>query len=427
MTTIRKVDAWEVLDSRGNPTVRTAVSTDSATGVFTVPAGASTGAHEALELRDGGKRLGGKGVLTAIRNIEEELAPSIIGMDSADQEAIDSTLMEKDGTSNLSRLGANAVLGISGASLRAAALSLGMPLYRHISGGGKISIPMPLFQMLNAGVHAQGGVEIQDFSIIPTRPRSLMEAFEIAWSVYDEIRKIIVERGHQPVVGDEGGLSPPLRKIDEAFELVEEGIERAGHTHSLKDVGMALDLASSHFWDPATGDYILRSEGRSYHRDEWVDVVKGWVEDHHILSVEDPMSEDDWEGWSELTRKIGGRCQVLGDDLLVTNLERLEKAVSEGSANAILIKPNQAGTITGAVIALKRARASGFRTVVSARSGETCDTTISDLAVGLDAGQLKLGSHIGSGRASKYNRLFEIGMESEAEYAGFAALFLNND
>ena len=243
----------------------------------------------------------------------------------------------------------------------------------------------------------------------------------------DEIRKMIVERGHQPVIGDEGGLSPPLQKIDEAFELVEEGIERAGYTHSLNDIGLGLDIASSHFWDRVTGDYTLKSEERSYHRDEWVDLVRGWVEDHHILSVEDPMSEDDWEGWKELTRKVGGRCQVLGDDLLVTNLERLEKAIREGSANAILIKPNQAGTITGAVLALRRARESGLRTVVSARSGETCDTTISDLAVGLDAGQLKLGSHIGSGRASKYNRLFEIEMESGAEYAGFAALSLNND
>ncbi|NYT12549.1 MAG: phosphopyruvate hydratase [Methanomassiliicoccales archaeon] len=427
MTVIREVDAWEVLDSRGNPTVRTMIRTDSGKGIFTVPSGASTGAHEALELRDGGSRMGGKGVRRAVENILKELAPVVQGMDASDQRGIDLALVEKDGTDNLSNLGANAVLGVSGASAHAAANSLGIPLYVHLSDGKPGRIPMPLFQMLNAGVHAQGGIEVQDFSIIPTRAHSLMEAYEIAWAVFNEIRGMVIESGNQPVVGDEGGLSPPLGSIAEAFELVEGGIERAGHSHSRGDVALALDVASTHFWDPASGDYLLESEEKRFSREEWVDQISEWVEDHHIVSVEDPLGEDDWDGWRELTLRIGGRCQVLGDDLLVTNLERLKRAIEEGTANAILIKPNQVGTITGAVAATRKAKEAGFGTVISARSGETCDTTISDLAVGLDAGQLKLGSHIGSGRTSKYNRLLEITKEYGAKYAGFAALSFNGD
>ena len=427
MTIIRKVDAWEVLDSSGNPTVRTMIRTDGGKGIFTVPSGASTGAHEALELRDGGSRMGGKGVRRAVGNILRELAPVVIGMDASDQKGIDLALVEKDGTENLTNLGANAVLGVSGASAHAAANSLGIPLYVHFSDGKPGRIPMPLFQVINAGVHAQGGIEIQDFSIIPTRAHSLMEAYEIAWTVFNEIRSMIIESGNQPVVGDEGGLSPPLGSISEAFELVEMGIERAGYSHSRSDIALTLDVAATHFWDPASGDYLLESEDKRYTNDEWVDQVSKWVNDHHIVSIEDPLGEDDWAGWRELTRRIGGRCQVLGDDLLVTNLDRLEKAILEGSANAILIKPNQVGTITGAVMATMKAKKAGFGTVISARSGETCDTTISDLAVGLDAGQLKLGSHVGSGRTSKYNRLLEIVNEFGAEYAGFATLPFNND
>jgi enolase len=427
MTVIREVDAWEVFDSRGNPTVRTMIRTDVGKGIFTVPSGASTGAHEALELRDGGSRMGGKGVRRAVGNILNELSPIVVGMDASDQKSIDLALVEKDGTANLSNLGANAVLGVSGASAHAAADSLGIPLFVHFSGGKPGRIPMPLFQMLNAGAHAPGGIEIQDFSIIPTRAHSLMEAYEIAWTVFNEVRGMIIESGNQPVVGDEGGLSPPLGSIAEAFDLVEGGIERAGYSHSRGDVALALDVASTHFWDNATGDYILESEQKRFSNEEWIDQVSDWVKDHHIVSIEDPLGEDDWIGWRDLTRRIGGRCQVLGDDLLVTDLNRLDRAIDEGSANAILIKPNQVGTITGAVVATREAKEAGFGTVISARSGETCDTTISDLAVGLDAGQLKLGSHIGSGRTSKYNRLFEIVKESGAEYAGFAALSFNDD
>ena len=366
--------------------------------------------------------MGGKGVRRAVENIRMELAVAVMGMDVTDQEGIDMALVERDGTENLSRLGANAVLGVSGAAVHAAASSLGIPLYRHIMGGGPGRIPMPIFQMLNAGVHARGGIEIQDISIMPAKAESLMEAYEVAWSVYDEIRRIMTESGQRSVTGDEGGLSPILASVAEAFELVEEGISRAGFKHSRGDVALALDVASSSFFDARTGDYLLRSEGLRCSRGEWLDTVTQWVNDHHIVSIEDPMAEDDWEGWKQLTARIGGRTQVLGDDLLVTNLDRLQRAINEAAANAILVKPNQIGTITGALSATKLAKKSGFGTVISARSGETCDTTISDLAVGLDAGQLKLGSHIGAGRTSKYNRLLEIEMEHGAEYAGFSAL-----
>jgi enolase len=300
-----------------------------------------------------------------------------------------------------------------------------MPLYRYFSGGGGLRIPMPLFQILNAGAHARGGIELQDFTIIPCGARSLMEAYEIAWSIYDEVRKIIVERGDQPVVGDEGGLSPPMDSIEEAFGLVMEGIERAGHTNSRRDIAMGMDFAASDFWDEGNGTYNLESMKRTLQSDEWVDLLTEWAMDYHILSLEDPMGEDDWEGWKDLTSRIGGQSQIIGDDLLVTNMDRLERAIQGGNANAILVKPNQAGTMTAAINATRRAKEAGFAPVISARSGETCDTTIADLAVGLDAGQLKLGSHIGSGRTSKYNRLFEIEAEEDIPYAGVSALAFN--
>ncbi len=422
MIPIRKVEAWEVMDSRGNPTVRAAVTTDRARGVFTVPSGASTGAHEALELRDGGSRLGGKGVRKAIGNIENVLGPLVTGMDVTDQEGIDSSMVERDGSHDLSNMGANAILGVSGAAACSAALSLEMPLYMYLSGGRPGRIPMSLFQVLNAGAHAEGGIEVQDFTILPCRAKSLMEAYEIAWSVYDQLSAIVVERGNQPVIGDEGGLSPPMVDIDEAFGLVLEGIERAGHRNSSNDVAMGLDVAASHFWDAGTGNYVLASEDEELDTGEWIDLVAEWVKDYHILSLEDPMAEDDWEGWRELTSRVGTSCQIIGDDLLVTSMQRLERAIEGRYANAILVKPNQAGTLTAAIRATRRAKEAGFGTVISARSGETCDTTIADLAVGIDAGQIKLGSHIGSGRTSKYNRLFEIEREYEAKYAGIEAL-----
>ena len=424
---IKEVEAWEVMDSRGNPTVRAAINTECGRGVFTVPSGASTGAHEALELRDGGSRMGGKGVRNAVRNVREVLAPLVIGMDVTDQQGIDDAMVEADGTPNFSRLGANAILGVSGAVARAAARSLDLPLYRYFAKGEPGRIPMPLFQVLNAGAHARGGIELQDFTVIPCRAKSLMEAYEMAWSVYDEVRNIIVERGKQPVVGDEGGLSPPLETIEEAFDIVVEGIERAGFTNSSQDMAMGMDIASSDFWDSKNGTYKLESRGEVLGAGEWMDLLIEWADKYHILSLEDPMAEDDWDGWKELTSSIGNKCQLIGDDLLVTNLERLERAIEGRNANAILVKFNQAGTISAAINATRRARDAGFGAVISARSGETCDTTIADLAVGTDAGQLKLGSHIGSGRSSKYNRLFEIEMEYEAKFAGIEALSFKGD
>ena len=417
MTTIQSVDAWEVLDSRGDPTVRARVTVDGGQGTFTVPAGASTGRHEAVERRDGGNRYGGKGVRTAVRAVRETLGPGVEGLDASDQADVDAALADLDGTTDFSNLGANAVLSVSGAVAHAATDALDRPLYAHVGAGGTGALPLPMVNILSGGLHAQGGVEIQDFLVIPTGATSYSAALETAWSVRDAVRERVMDRGERPLVADEGGFAPPLAALTDAFDLLVAGIEDAGHEPARDDVAIAVDVAASHFFDPDTETYRLESLDRELGRDSMIDLVTEWVEDYPVISLEDPLSEDDWTGWEALQDRIGDRVQLLGDDLLVTNRDRLDRAVESGAANAVLVKPNQAGTITRAVEVLEAASEAGFTTVVSARSGETCDTTIADLAVGLDAGQIKIGSLARSERLAKYNRLLAIERETDGRIA----------
>ena len=421
---VTAVDAWEVLDSRGDPTVRVAVEVDgevgSERGVFTVPVGASTGAHEATERRDGGDRYGGRGVREAVTAVQEELAPAVVGVDATDQEGIDATLEDRDGNEYLSRLGANAVLGVSGAVAHAAAAARGVPLYAHVADlvdrrPGRL--PLPMVNLLSGGLHATGGIEIQDFLVAPAGAETYPEALETVHAVRSALRERLVADGYRPLVADEGGFAPPLESVDEAFSLLESAISDAGHDPSLNDVAFAVDVAATHFYDPDTGTYRLESLGRELDREGMLDLVEGWVERYPLVSVEDPLAEDDWEGFAALCERIP-EIQVLGDDLLATNARRVERAVSGGAASAVLVKPNQAGTLSRTLDVVSRAREAGLATVVSARSGETCDSTIADLAVGLDAGQIKIGSLARSERLAKYNRLLGIDRATERGYAG---------
>jgi len=408
VSVITDVAAWEVLDSRGNPTVRAEVVTKGASGRFTVPAGASTGRFEAVERRDGGDRYGGMGVREAVAAVEDELADVVIGRDVTDQAGIDAALERADGTENFSRLGANAALAVSGAGLHAASAVADQPLYRYVAGeyGVAPSLPTPMVNVVSGGLHAEGGIEIQDFLAVPHDGESVADALETVWAVRDAVRTAIVEDGHRPLVADEGGFAPPLDGIVDAFDLLLSGIECAGYVPG-EEVSIAVDVAASHFYDRESGTYRLESVDRRLTRGEMIDLVVDWTETYPVCSVEDPLAEDDWAGWGRLADHLD-EVQLLGDDLLVTDRERLRRAVDEGVSNAVLVKPNQAGTITRVVDVVQAARDAGIETVVSARSGETCDTTIADLAVGLDAGQIKIGSLARSERLAKYNRLLEI-------------------
>ena len=418
MTTIRSVDAWEVLDSRGDPTVRTRVTVDGATGTFTVPAGASTGRHEAVERRDGGERYGGKGVREAVRAVRDTLGPHVEGMEATNQAGIDAELAAVDGTEDFSRLGANAVLGVSGAVAHAAAAATDHPLYEQLGAGGPGRIPLPMVNILSGGLHAAGGVEIQDFLVVPAGSETYPEALETVWAVRNAVRDRILARGERPLVADEGGFAPPLDDLSAAFELLVAGIEDAGFDPGTDGVAIAVDVAASHFYDRDHGTYHLESQDRTVDRADMLDLVAGWVETYPVVSLEDPLAEDDWAGWQSLADRVGDRVQLLGDDLLVTDPDRLDRARETGAANAVLVKPNQAGTLTRAISVVEAAQEAGFGTVVSARSGETCDATIADLAVGLDAGQIKIGSLARSERLAKYNRLLAIDRSIER---GFAA------
>lgn len=424
--TIADVDAWEVLDSRGDPTVRVAVEAESEDGrqrgVFTVPAGASTGAHEAAERRDGGDRYGGRGVRGAVEAARAELAPAVRGMDVTDQEAVDAALERCDGTPDLSRLGANAVLGVSGAVAHAAAVARGVSLVEYFAGlAGRAPgrLPLPMVNLLSGGLHATGGVEIQDFLAVPVGAETYPEALETVHAVRCALRERIVDGGDRPLVADEGGFAPPLESVDGAFTLLETAVRDAGHEPSLDDVAFAVDVAATHFYATDVGEYRLESLDRTLDREGMLDLVAGWAERHPLVSVEDPLAEDDWEGFAALRSRLTGTdVQVLGDDLLATSVGRVEQAVEENAASAVLLKPNQAGTLTRTLEVVGTARDAGLATVASARSGETCDTTIVDLAVGVGAGQIKIGSLARSERLCKYNRLLGIGRETEAGYAG---------
>ncbi|MEF8852711.1 MAG: phosphopyruvate hydratase [Haloarculaceae archaeon] len=421
--TVDGVAAWEVLDSRGDPTVRVRVTAGDATGTFTVPSGASTGAHEAVERRDGGDRYGGRGVREAVRAVRAELAPVVRGRDVTDQTGVDAALEDRDGRDDLSRLGANAVLGVSGAVAHAAAEAVGEPLYRYLADGllddGRGSpgaLPLPMVNVFSGGLHARGGIEIQDFLVVPVGAGTYPAAVETAWAVRAAARERVLERGQRPLVADEGGFAPGVDTVDGAFELLLASVGDAGFEPG-EDVAFAVDVAATHFHEDGT--YVLGSLDRRFDRAGMVDLVARWVEEYPLVSVEDPLAEDDWTGWERLADRVGDRVQLLGDDLVATDRQRLARGVEAGAANGLIVKPNQAGTLTRTLRVVETARSAGWAPVVSARSGETCDATVADLAVARDAGQIKIGSLARSERLAKYNRLFGIANDPSHE-GGFA-------
>ena len=411
---IQRVLAREVLDSRGNPTVEVEVVTgDGATGRAIVPSGASMGRHEAVELRDGDPaHYGGKGVRRAVANVRDFLGPAIVGIDATQQRRIDETLIALDGTPNKSRLGANAILGVSLACAHAAADSLKIPLWRHLDVGGSARMPMPMVNLISGGLHAGRNLAFQDFLLLPIAARSFSEALEMTVAVYRSLGRVLNRHGHESVlVGDEGGFGPKLAGNEQAVEMILEAFAGIGFSPG-KDAAIALDVASTHFHE--NGLYHL--EGRSLDSAAFADLLVRWVDLYPILSIEDGMAEDDWAGWKLLTEKLGGRVQLIGDDLFVTNRDRLARGIAEGAANCVLVKVNQIGTLTEALDVIAQARAAGYRAVVSARSGETEDATIADLVVASGVGQIKIGSIVRGERLAKYNQLLRI----EESVAGFA-------
>jgi enolase len=422
---IEEVDALEVLDSRGNPTLQVRVRlSGGARGVAMVPSGASTGVHEAVELRDGdNSRYGGKGVLTAVRNVAEVIAPRVTGMDALDQRALDDALVALDGTPNKGRLGANALLGVSLASAHAAADAAGLPLYRHLGGAGAQLLPVPLLNVLNGGLHAQTSVDFQEFMFAPLGFPTFADALRAGSECFHALRAVLHERGENTGQGDEGGFAPSLRHNEEAVEVLLSAIDRAGYSPGT-DVALALDPAASELY--ADGRYHLRGEGRVLEPLELVELWATWVNQYPIVSIEDGMAEDDWDGWAALTERLGSRVQLVGDDIFVTNVSRLREGFDRGVANALLVKVNQIGTLTETLDAIALASAHDYASVISHRSGETEDTTIADLAVAVNAGQIKAGAPSRSERVAKYNRLLRIETElgSSGQYAGRSAFRL---
>lgn len=421
-TLISDVWAREILDSRGNPTVEVEVVLEGgALGRAAVPSGASTGAHEALELRDGdAKRYSGKGVLRAVKNINEVIAPEIVGMDAVLQEEIDEVLLDLDGTENKSNLGANALLGVSLAVAKAASEALVLPLYRYLGGVYASLLPVPLMNILNGGKHADNNVDIQEFMIVPVNFPFFAEALRAGVEVYHSLKSVLKKKGLSVAVGDEGGFAPNLSSNQEALDVLVEAIEKAGYSPG-KDIYLALDSAASEFFKE--GRYVLQGEGKELTSSEMVNFYQSLVEKYPIISLEDALSEDDWEGWKELTEALGEKVQLVGDDLFVTNPERLERGIKEKIANSILIKVNQIGTLTETLQTVELAKKSSYTSVISHRSGETEDTTIADLAVAVRAGQIKTGAPCRSERVAKYNQLLRIEEElgPAAEFAGLKA------
>ena len=407
MAVIRDLAAREILDSRGNPTVEVDVVLDSGdVGRAAVPSGASTGKREALELRDGDpKRYLGRGVRHAIANVEEKIRPALTGVDPDNQHLIDATMLELDGTRFKTNLGANAILGVSLACAKAAALAAGQPLYQYLGGAGPFSMPVPMMNIVNGGAHADNNVDMQEFMIVPTGAANLSEAVRCGAEVFHSLKSVLGKRGLSTAVGDEGGFAPDLASNEEAIEVILEAIGNAGYNAG-GDVHLALDVASSEFC--REGKYRLDSERATLDSAAFADVLAGWVETYPIISIEDGMAEDDWNGWRLLTERIGDRVQLVGDDLFVTNPAIIAAGVVEGVANSVLVKVNQIGTLTETLEAMETARSAGYTTVISHRSGETEDTTIADLAVATGAGQIKTGSLSRSDRVAKYNRLIRI-------------------
>lgn len=410
MYTITDVDAREVLDSRGNPTVCADVTLDIGVRAYaTVPSGASTGEHEALELRDGDpKRYGGKGVRKAVQNIKEIIAPEIIGEDPLEQAYLDKLMLDLDGTSNKSRLGANAILAVSMAIARAAAEALELPLYRYLGGAYAASLPMPMMNILNGGAHAGNNVDFQEYMIMPVGGDSFAEALRIGAEVFHSLKKVLASRKLSTAVGDEGGFAPDLKDNEEPLKIIIEAIEKAGYRPG-EDVALALDVAPSDFYDKDKGLYIFKkSDGSSHTAIQMTEIYQELIRKYPIVSLEDGLAEDDWSGWQHLTAALNSQVQLVGDDIFVTNVTRLRQGIEQRVANAILIKLNQIGTVTETLECIRVARQHGYRCVISHRSGETEDTFIADLAVATGVGQIKTGSLCRSERIAKYNRLLLI-------------------
>jgi len=426
---IELVHARQVLDSRGNPTVEVEIGLlDGSQGRAIVPSGASTGIHEVLELRDGDEgRYSGKGVLSAVSNVNEEIAENLVGWYAADQKAIDEMLVSLDGTENKSRLGANAILGVSLAVAKAAAQSAELPLYRYIGGVYAHLLPVPMMNILNGGAHTGWqSTDVQEFMVMPLGAPSFAEGLRWGVEIYHALKSVLKEKGYATLVGDEGGYAPALKANQEAVEVILAAIDKAGYKAG-EDVGLALDPAASEWFNEKKGKYVLRKEGVELSGEELVDFWESWIRQYPLVSLEDGLGEDDWETWSLLTERLGDKVQIVGDDLLVTNPERVQRGIEERTCNALLVKVNQIGSLTETIQAVELCQRAGWRAVTSHRSGETEDTTIADLSVALNTGQMKTGAPARSDRVSKYNQLLRIEEElgSEAAYAGWGALKRN--
>ncbi|MCP3989497.1 MAG: phosphopyruvate hydratase [Actinomycetia bacterium] len=422
MSTIANIFGREVLDSRGNPTVEVEVVLDSgALGRALVPSGASTGQFEAVELRDGGDRYGGKGVLTAVGHVNTTMAETLVGVDAYEQRFVDQALIDLDGTPNKSRLGANAILGASLAVARAAADDLQVPLYRYVGGSNAHVLPVPMLNVLNGGEHADNNIDFQEFMIMPVGAASFSEGLRWGVETYHHLKQVLHERGLATAVGDEGGFAPNLDSNEDALRLLLEAIERAGLTPGT-DMALAMDVASTEFYNQ--GKYVLAGEDRQLTSEGMVELLADLADRYPIVSIEDGMAEEDWDGWAELTTSIGQSCQLVGDDLFVTNTERLGRGIDQGIANSILVKVNQIGSLTETAEAVRMANTNGYSAVMSHRSGETEDTTISDLAVATNCGQIKTGAPARSDRVAKYNQLLRIehDLGDAARYLGAGAL-----
>jgi len=424
MSTIKSIKAREILDSRGNPTLEVTVALAGGTmGWAAVPSGASTGKYEAVELRDGDRsRFNGLGVLRAVTNVNEYLAPAIVGMRATDQTAIDHRLLELDGTANKSHLGANAILGVSLAVAHAAANLNGIPLYRYLGKADTFTLPVPMMNILNGGKHAANSTDFQEFMVVPAGATSFRHALQMAAEVYHTLKQVLQDKGLDTNVGDEGGYAPPGLSNKQAIDAILSAIDRAGYQAG-KDCFIALDPAASEFYESER--YILSRENASLTASEMVAYYVKWGANYPLISIEDGMAEDDWDGWQLLTDKLGGKVQLVGDDLYVTNVDRLSRGIEMKASNSILIKPNQIGTLTETIAAVRMAQDAGWTTVVSHRSGETEDTTIADLAVGLNTGLIKAGAPCRSERTAKYNRLLRIEDElgPNASFAGMQAFY----
>ncbi len=424
MMTIIDVQGREILDSRGNPTVEVDVVLESGSmGRAAVPSGASTGEHEAIELRDKDeKRYLGKGVLNAVKNVNDIIADKIIGMDASDQVALDRMLVDLDGTPNKDKLGANAILGVSLAVAKAAADTLGMPLFKYIGGTNAKVLPVPMMNIVNGGKHADNNVDLQEFMIVPAGAVNFAEALRMGAEIFHNLKSVLKKKNFNTAVGDEGGFAPDLKSNEQAIEVILEAVEKAKYKAG-KDVFLALDPASSEYYDKNKKKYVLASESKELSSEKMVEFYTQWVAKYPIVSIEDGMAEDDWDGWKMITEKLGHKIQLVGDDLFVTNTKRLAEGIKKGVANSILIKVNQIGTLTETLDAIEMAHNAGYTTVISHRSGETEDSTIADLAVATNAGQIKTGSASRSDRIAKYNQLLRIeeALGSTADYCGKAA------